>query len=77
MLRGYGSNRRPTDQHASGLGAEVRKGETGTPIVFFKMHELEPAGSALRHRTHIPHIEFVNRTEFPSHGGGWRQVSST
>jgi transposase-like protein len=26
---------------------------------------------------HIPHIEFVNRTEFPSHGGGWRQVLST
>jgi hypothetical protein len=26
---------------------------------------------------HIPHIEFVNRPEFPSHGGGWRQVLST
>jgi hypothetical protein len=27
--------------------------------------------------SHIPHIEFVNRPEFPSHGGGWRQVLST
>jgi hypothetical protein len=28
-------------------------------------------------KAHIPHIEFVNRPEFPSHGGGWRQVLST
>ena len=43
-LRGYASNRWLTYQQARGLGAYVRKGETGTPIVFFKMHELGPAG---------------------------------
>lgn len=47
MLRGYGSNRWLTYQQARGLGAQVRKGETGTPIVFFKLHELGPAAGAL------------------------------
>jgi antirestriction protein ArdC len=46
MLRGYSSNRWLTYQQARDLGAQVRKGETGTSIVFFKMHELGPAGSA-------------------------------
>ena len=40
MLRGYGSNRWLTFQQARSLGACVRKGEHGTPIVFFKIHEL-------------------------------------
>lgn len=44
MLRGYPRNRWLTYQQARSLGAYVRKGETGTPIVFFKMHELGPAG---------------------------------
>jgi len=26
---------------------------------------------------HIPHIEFVNRPEFPPHGGGRSQILST
>jgi antirestriction protein ArdC len=43
MLRGYSGNRWLTYQQARGLGAQVRKGETGTPIVFFKMHELGPS----------------------------------
>jgi len=36
----------------------------------FKMHD---AGLL----PHIPHIEFVNRPEFPPHGGGRRQVLAT
>ena len=36
---GYGVNRWMTFQQACSLGAAVRKGEHGTPIVFFKMHE--------------------------------------
>ena len=47
MLRGYDGNRWLTYQQARGLGAQVRKGETGTPIVFFKLHELGPAAGAL------------------------------
>ncbi|MDR3453979.1 MAG: zincin-like metallopeptidase domain-containing protein [Rhodoferax sp.] len=37
---GYGSNRWMTFQQARSLGAYVRQGEQGTPIVFFKMHEV-------------------------------------
>ena len=37
---GYGVNRWMTFQQACSLGASVRKGEHGTPIVFFKMHEV-------------------------------------
>jgi antirestriction protein ArdC len=46
MLRGYGSNRWLTYQQARGLGAQVRKGESGTPILFFRMHELGAAAGA-------------------------------
>jgi antirestriction protein ArdC len=46
MLRGYGSNRWLTYQQARGLGAQVRKGESGTAIVFFKLHELGQAPGA-------------------------------
>lgn len=45
MLRGYSSNRWLTYQQARAAGAQVRKGEAGTPIVFFKMHELGAASS--------------------------------
>lgn len=45
MLQGYGSNRWLTFQQARSLGACVRKGEHGTPIVFFKMHELGAAAN--------------------------------
>lgn len=37
---GYASNRWMTFQQARSLGAFVRQGEQGTPIVFFKMHEV-------------------------------------
>lgn len=47
MLRGYCSNRWLTYQQARGLGAQVRKGESGTPVVFFKMHELGPAAGVV------------------------------
>lgn len=40
MSCGYGVNRWMTFQQACSLGASVRKGEHGTPIVFFKMHEV-------------------------------------
>ena len=43
LLHGYGSNRWITFQQARSLNACVRKGEHGTPIVFFKMHELGAA----------------------------------
>lgn len=43
MLQGYGSNRWLTFQQARSLGACVRKGEHGTPVVFFKPHELGAA----------------------------------
>jgi antirestriction protein ArdC len=45
MLHGYGSNRWITFQQARSLGACIRKGEHGTPIVFFKMHELGAAAN--------------------------------
>lgn len=37
--RGYPLNRWMTYQQARALGAQVRKGESGTEVVFFKMHE--------------------------------------
>ena len=40
MSCGYGTNRWMTFQQACSLGASVRKGEHGTSIVFFKMHEV-------------------------------------
>ena len=40
MSCGCGTNRWMTFQQACSLGASVRKGEHGTPIVFFKMHEV-------------------------------------
>ena len=39
MSSGYSANRWLTFQQARGLGACVRKGEEGTPVVFFKMLE--------------------------------------
>ena len=39
MHSGYAVNRWLTFQQARSLGAHVRKGETGTEVVFFKMHE--------------------------------------
>jgi antirestriction protein ArdC len=40
MSRSYGDSRWVTLKQANELGARVRKGEHGTPIVFFKMKEL-------------------------------------
>ncbi len=39
MQCGYVHNRWMTYQQARALGAQVRKGESGTEVVFFKMHE--------------------------------------
>ena len=44
MARGYGINRWLTFQQARALGACVRRGETGTGIVFFKMLERDDTG---------------------------------
>ena len=41
MRSGYSANRWMTFQQARGLGASVRKGEEGTPVVFFKMLECD------------------------------------
>ena len=43
MSSGYSANRWMTFQQARGLGACVRKGEEGTPVVFFKMLERDGA----------------------------------
>lgn len=43
MSQGYGQNRWLTFQQALSIGACVRRGEHGTPIVFFKMHEVGDA----------------------------------
>lgn len=48
---GYSVNRWMTFQQARSLGALVRQGEQGTPIVFFKMHEVgsgDATGAARR-----------------------------
>lgn len=50
MARGFERNRWLTFQQALSVGASVRKGERGTPIVFFKMHEVD-AIDAQRVRT--------------------------
>ena len=41
MQCGYSLNRWLTYQQARSLGAHVRKGEQGTEVVFFKMHEFD------------------------------------
>lgn len=41
MQCGYAVNRWMTYQQAKALGAQVRKGESGTEVVFFKMHEFD------------------------------------
>jgi antirestriction protein ArdC len=42
-VRGYERNRWLTFNQARALGAHVRRGEEGTGIVFFKMHEVDGA----------------------------------
>lgn len=58
MARGYAQNRWMTFQQARSLGACVRKGETGTGIVFFKMLERDDTGCTAAndegHRKVIP-----------------------
>ncbi len=44
MLAGYTFNRWLTYRQAQALGAQVRRGETGTQVVFFKMLEVDGAG---------------------------------
>ncbi|HQC98760.1 MAG TPA: zincin-like metallopeptidase domain-containing protein [Aquabacterium sp.] len=41
QARGFSHNRWLTFQQALAVGAHVRKGEHGVPIVFFKMHEVD------------------------------------
>jgi antirestriction protein ArdC len=49
MVQGYSVNRWITFQQARERGAHVRKGETGTQIVFFKMLEVPGAEGSARH----------------------------
>ena len=44
--RGYALNRWLTYRQALALGAQVRRGEEGTPVVFFKMLEVEGAAAS-------------------------------
>lgn len=46
MSRGFSRNRWLTFQQALSVGACVRKGEHGTPIVFFKLHEVGDGSTA-------------------------------
>lgn len=45
MSRGFERNRWLTFQQALTVGASVRKGEHGTSVVFFKMHEVDATGA--------------------------------
>lgn len=55
MSEGYASNRWLTFAQAQALGAHVRKGEHGSQIVFFKLHELdEPAAAEPDQRRVVP-----------------------
>jgi antirestriction protein ArdC len=62
MQCGYAHNRWMTYQQARALGAQVRKGESGTEVVFFKMHEFgagagdEPSADRESDRKVIPLI---------------------
>ena len=42
MSQGFTCSRWLTFQQALAVGAQVRRGEQGTQVVFFKMHEVEP-----------------------------------
>ncbi len=48
MTRGFENNRWLTFQQALSVGACVRKGEHGTPVVFFKMHEIDATNAERR-----------------------------
>ena len=57
MHRGYSANRWMTYQQARALGAQVRKGESGTEVVLFKMLETEqPVPAAQGEKKVIPLI---------------------
>lgn len=45
LAHGYALNRWLTYRQALELGAQVRRGEQGTQIVFFKMHEVDPGAA--------------------------------
>ena len=45
MASGYSRSRWLTFQQALSVGAHVRKGEQGTQIVFFKLHEVDKGGA--------------------------------
>ena len=49
MASGYATNRWLTYQQARALGAQVRRGESGTGIVFFKMLEADGAVRTAHH----------------------------
>lgn len=48
MASGFERNRWMTFQQALSLGAHIRKGERGTQVVFFKMHEIDAAPAERR-----------------------------
>ena len=58
QLRCYSDSRWVTMKQANELGARVRKGEHGTPIVFFRMREIGEAGTEDRN-----HFELDEKTE--------------
>jgi antirestriction protein ArdC len=54
QLSGYADSRWVTYKQAAEVGAHVRKGEHGTPIVFFKMKEIADAVDAEEPKCVIP-----------------------
>jgi antirestriction protein ArdC len=46
MVDGFAQSRWLTFQQALGVGGHVRRGEQGTQVVFFKLHEVDKPGAA-------------------------------
>ncbi len=54
MAHGYGNSHWLTYKQASELGAHVKKGESGTPIVFFKFREVEDSKAETEDKKVVP-----------------------
>ncbi len=54
MTQGYGNSHWLTYKQASELGAHVKKGETGTAIVFFKFREVEDSKAETEDKKVVP-----------------------
>jgi antirestriction protein ArdC len=89
MARGYGLNRWLTFNQARSLGGCVRKGETGSQVVFFKLLERDEAANDAGTRRVIPLLRAFTvfnaaqvdglpeaLTAMPTTGDGWSPVEA-